>query len=282
MRTLIVGGRSSLARALRPKLAGFSEVLTAGRTGCDLVLDLASGNAELDLPAGIDVVINTACHFGGKSGDAIRQAVAVNVRAPLALSDACLRASVKQFVHVSSIFALLDSSSPFFGVYALTKRQGDELLQLHCAAAGLPLAIVRPSQFYGAGAATRRHQPFFTALIDKAERGENIELFGSHDARRNFIHVDDVAEAVCGVVEQRVTGVYACQYPTDIGYAEIAREAIRSFGSASMVRFRPDKPNALDNTLPIDGAVFERIGFRPRISMAQGMVKEAHLRKGGA
>ena len=282
MRTLIVGGRSSLAQALGPKLAGFSEVLTAGRVGCDRVLDLNSDGLELDLPAGVDVVVNTASHFGGNSGDAIRQAVEVNVRAPLALSDACLRAGVKHLVHVSSIFALLDSGSPFFNVYALTKRQGDELLQSHCAAVGLPLAIVRPSQFYGAGAATRRHQPFFTALIDKAERGEDIELFGSHDARRNFIHVEDVAEAVYRVVEHGVTGVYACQYPADIGYAEIAREAIRSFGSASVVRFRPDKPDILDNTLPIDGTALERIGFRPQISMAQGMVREALHRRGGA
>jgi len=76
--------------------------------------------------------------------------------------------------------------------------------------------------------------------------------------------------------------VYACQYPTDIGYAEIAREAIHSFGSASVVRFRPDKPDTLDNTLPIDGTALERIGFRPQISMAQGMAREVLLRKGSA
>ena len=40
MKILLSGGHSSLAQVLRPVLELFAEVLTAGRSGCDVELDL--------------------------------------------------------------------------------------------------------------------------------------------------------------------------------------------------------------------------------------------------
>ena len=67
MRILIIGGTSSLAFALMPVLSEFAEVITAGRTGCDVYFDLSDSVEEMVLPKDIDVVINTASSFGGKS-----------------------------------------------------------------------------------------------------------------------------------------------------------------------------------------------------------------------
>jgi dTDP-4-dehydrorhamnose reductase len=85
MRILIVGGTSSLAKALMPVLSEFADVVTAGRSGCYMHLDLSDPMKEIIIPDGVDVVINTAAHFGGDDYDQIYQAEFVNVLGMLKL-----------------------------------------------------------------------------------------------------------------------------------------------------------------------------------------------------
>jgi nucleoside-diphosphate-sugar epimerase len=279
MKILIVGGNSSLAQVLKPILTQFAEVLTAGRTNCDIRLDLSDPALEIFLPDGVDVVINTAAHFGGRDADALRMSESVNVLGVLRLCQACTRLQVKQLVLVSSIFSMLDINSIFFSGYSLSKRHSEEVAQLYSKTLGLPVTIVRPSQFYGTGAAARKHQPFFTSMIDKAACGEDINLFGSRDALRNFIHVQDVAQVISLMIQRGVLGTYDCQYPDDVHYSEIAAAAIRAFNSRSRINFIKEQPDVPDNVFPIDDSLFRLINYYPQISIEEGMEQEAAARK---
>jgi len=279
MRVLIVGGSSSLCRALMPVVAEFAEVITAGRRDCDIRLDLDAPD-RIDLPKDLDVVINTAASFGGTGSDDMVTAESVNALGVLRLCDTCARARTRHLVLISSIFAGLDQSSPFYSIYALSKRHGDELAQLFCANAGLPLTILRPSQFYGNDdAAQRKHQPFLSSIIDKAEADEDIPIYGTRDPLRNFIHVEDVAGIIAAVIRRRVEGLYACMHPRNVSYSEVAGAAVAAFGSRSVVKFLPDKPDVPDNVFEIDDSLYRRICYLPQISIASGMRKVAAQRK---
>jgi len=279
MKILLVGGHSSLAHALQPVLASFAEVLTAGRNGCDVELDLSWPTERFNLPDGLDAVIHLAAHFGGQSFEAMLAAEEVNVLGSLKLAHACTRADVGYLVQVSSIFAELDKNSPFFNSYALSKRHAEELTSLYCDTAGLPLAVLRPAQLYGEGEHFRRHQPFLYALMDRAQRGENIVLYGSNDAQRNFIHVDDVAEVIARMVQRRIQGRYACASLSNVSFSEMAAAAVAAFNSASMIRFDTSKPDIPNNIFPFDDALYRLIDYFPRISLTQGLEREAARRR---
>ena len=98
MRILIVGGASSLAQALKPVLSEFAEVITAGRAGCDVHLDLSDPLEKIELPKDIDVVINAAASFGGKSFEEMLHTESVNVLGVLKLCQSCTKAQIKQLV----------------------------------------------------------------------------------------------------------------------------------------------------------------------------------------
>lgn len=276
MKVLLVGGNSSLARSLRPALGGFAEVVTAGRNGCDLPLDLAGA---LQIPGGFDAVVNTAAHLGGPTPAALAAAVETNVLGLLRLGQACAAAGVGHLVQVSSIFATLPASSPFHNAYALTKRQGDEALQFQARMLRLPLTILRPAQFYGVGESYRRNQPFLYTLMDKAQAGQDIELWGQRDALRNFIHVQDVADMIARVVSTRTLGVFSCCHPQDLHFSQIAQAAVDAFGSRSTIRFLPEKPDTADNIFPFDDALYRALGHTPQISIDRGMQMEASHRR---
>jgi nucleoside-diphosphate-sugar epimerase len=280
MRILIVGGSSSVARALQPVLSAFAEVLTAGRKNCDVPLDLSWQDERFRLPEGIDAVVHLAAHFGGKDFDAMCAAGQVNVLGSLKMCHACTRAGVGHLVLISSIFAGLTEESPFYGIYALSKRHAEEVARLYSSGFNLPLTILRLAQIYGVGESFRKHQPFLYGIIDKAENNEEIVFYGSHDAQRNLIHAEDVAEIIARVVQQRIEGSYACPNPANVRYSEIAQAAISAFGSASTVRFAQDKPDIADNAFPPDDRLYRRIGFFPRVHLEVGIAKEAARRKG--
>ncbi len=279
MKILLAGGHSSLAKVLRPVLASFAEVLTAGRSGCDVTLDLAWPAERFELPAGLDAVIHLAAHFGGQDFDTMLAAEDVNVLGALKLAHACTCAGVGQLVQVSSIFAGLDEDSPFYNSYALSKRHAEELTRLYCRSAGLPLAILRPAQLYGEGESFRRHQPFLFTLLDLAQRGEDIVLYGSNDARRNFIHVEDVAEVFSRVVQHRIEGRYDCASLLNVRFSEIAAAAVAAFGSASAIHFDATKPDIPDNAFAADDSLYRLIDYFPCISLAQGLAREAARRR---
>lgn len=165
--------------------------------------------------------------------------------AVLRLRKVCSQALVGHFVHVSTVFAgVFSESSPFFGRYALSKRHGTVLAKLYSRAFGL--------------------------------------LWGKNDARRNLIHVDDVAEVIARVVSQRVIGQFSCIAPANMRYLEILEMAISAFGGAGRVVFESGRPDIHDNGFEFHEDLYQRIGYLPRISLCEGFAREAARRKAAA
>ena len=150
---------------------------------------------------------------------------------------------------------------------------------MYCRSVGLPLAILRLAQIYGDGESFRRHQPFLYSLIDSAQRGEDIKLYGSNDALRNFIHIDDILEIIYRVVQQRIQGLYECASLSNQRFSEIAAAAVAAFGSRSAIYFDEGKPDIPDNAFAQNDALYHQIGYFPKISLAQGFAREAARRK---
>jgi nucleoside-diphosphate-sugar epimerase len=273
---LIIGANSALAKDAVPILRRNNTIITAGRKDCDVYCDLGG---PITIPAGVDTIINFAASFGGTADDEIEGAVHTNVLGVLRLCEAAHTAGVKQIVHISSIFALVDETSPSYSIYAITKRHGDELAQYYCQLNNILLTILRPSRIYGDSNAFARHQPFLYHIADKAQAGEDIAIYGTNDAARNYIHSVDLAEVMTRVIARRVAGVYACTYPTNATYSQIAHAAQRVFGQEGQVSFAKDKPDIPSDTFSLDQSVYEKIDYQPRISIETGMERIKHYRE---
>jgi len=278
MRILIVGGTSSLAQALKPVLSEFAEVVTAGRTGCDVHLDLSDPVEKIEFPTGIDIVINTAAHFGGTDFEDMYKAEEVNVLGALKLCQACLTAKVQQLVHISSTSAYLGKTSKYYGIYALSKLQSDEVVQLFCSSHNLSYTILRPSQLYGNEDSFRKHQPFLYAAIDKALRNDDVTIYGAHDALRNYIHIDDFTKLISLVITKRIEGLFPCTNAIDISLSQISNAVINAFRSTGRVIFLKDMEDTPDNVFPYHDSLYKLIKYSPQVSIEDGVKKIAAYR----
>jgi nucleoside-diphosphate-sugar epimerase len=271
VKVLLAGSSSVIAAAIARRIGGFAEVRTAGRSGADYMLDLAQPASLPSIPERFDLVINCAADFGGPSdADALRAEV-VNGAGALAVSALAHRTGAKRVLLVSSVSATYRPGDPHYGVYALSKRHGEEAAAFFCAANDLALTILRPTQVYDAEGACRRHQKLLYAIADQAESGEGVRLHGTHDARRNYLFLDDLAE-ICGrVIHGSVAGTFAVAHPRDVRLGEVAAAAIDAFGKRGRVSFLPGHPDIPDLPASGDLPLYDLIGYRPAVDIGEGM-----------
>ncbi len=117
----------------------------------------------------------------------------------------------RKFIYISSA-AVFDQSNAAIlreedaaggaGLYGAAKLAGEGLVRRYGRLFDLPVAVVRPTSLYGPGERPRPSRPTTTAiyqLVDAAQRGEPVHIKG-HDARGDWLYVNDAADAICRLV----------------------------------------------------------------------------------
>lgn len=277
-RILITGSTSTVARAIGGLLSQQHSVSYAGRREADYPLDLASVDTEVFAQARFDVVIHAAADFGGEGGEALLRAETVNALGALQVCRIAKAVHAQHMVQISSASAHYSAGEPYYNAYALSKRHGDELAQLYCAQEGLPLSILRPTQIYDAAGHCRGHQGLFYTMLDKAEQGEDITLYGSNDALRDYLFLEDFCAIIARVIAQGVTGTYDCPGNAAQPLSAIAHTALRVFGKGGDVRFLADKPDIPDIPLSPSTTLYNIIGYHPATDLAVGVQRIKTIR----
>jgi nucleoside-diphosphate-sugar epimerase len=154
--------------------------------------------------AGVDTVF----HLAGMMGVWLPLAAyrAVNVDGTKNMCRAALRAGVRRLVHISSwtVYGMAlgrparedFSLAPFPEPYALTKAEGDNVVQRLIAQEHLPATIVRPGTFFGPG--DRLH---FGRMADRLRNGKGI-VVGSGRNALPFVYVTDVVQGLLAAGNQ--------------------------------------------------------------------------------
>src|SRR5262245_43305768 len=161
--------------------------------------------------------------------------------------------------------------------YAVAKIAGIKLCQAYRKQYGCNFISAMPTNLYGINDnfdLTSSH--VLPALIRKfheaKQRGERaVPVWGSGRPRREFLHVDDLADA-CVFLMDRYDDVDHVNVGTgeDLSIRELA-ETVRDvvYPEATLV-FDPDKPDGMPRKL-LDVSRLHTLGWRHRISLREGL-----------
>lgn len=271
MKILIIGGTSALAVSLIKTLEKEHTIITAGRKNCDIYFNLNEDIDACSFPKDIDIVLHIAASFGGQTYLEFKDAISVNVIGTLRVSQLTKELNVKHLILISSMYVCLSVCSPYYTQYALTKKQSEEVALLFAKENNLNLTILRPTQIYGNDISFAKNQPFFYHMLEKAKKGENITIYGNHDALRNYIYEDDLNEIIKRVIEKKVIGVFYCGTMIDVSYSEIAKSAQLIYGNGGEVVFLRDKENIPDNVFDKDNTLYEKINYYPNTNITKSI-----------
>ena len=160
----------------------------------------------------------------------------------------------------------LRPSSP----YSAAKAAGEHLVAAYHETHGLDTVITRGANTYGPRQYPEKLIPLF---ITNALDDEPLPLYGDGLQRRDWLHVDDHADAVAAVLDGGASGA-AYNIPGD-GVERPNRAVTAAILDAlgkpwSLVRRVPDRPGH-DRRYALDGARLHALGWRPAVAFGAGL-----------
>jgi GDP-L-fucose synthase len=309
-RIYVAGHRGLVGAAILRKLQGEGYGNTLTRTSADL--DLTDAGAVKDFFASEkpEYVFLAAAKVGGilandtYPADFIRDNLAIQLN----VVDAAYRHGAKKLLLLGSSciyprlapqpmkeeHLLTGELEPTNEPYAIAKIAGIKLCQSYNRQYGTDYVSVMPTNLYGPGDNfDLKNSHVLPALIRKFHEAkerdeESVEVWGTGTPRREFLHVDDLADACVYLVR-----TYSGDEPVNIGVGEdvsigelagIVREVI---GYKGNIVYDTSKPDGTPRKL-LDVSRLESLGWRASTPLRDGIeqtykwfLKTSSVRTGG-
>ena len=246
--------------------------------------DIRDPKLVAEIVQGVDVIVNAAAesHVEKSIADGASEFVTTNVEGTQILLDAIRRTPVERFILISSseVYgtaerAPMDEEHPLNprSPYAATKAGADRLAYSYFVTYGLPIVIVRPFNNYG----PRQHpEKVIPRFVTQALQGLPLTIHGDGHASRDWLYVDDDAEAIeaiiaadLGVVAGEVLNVAT---GVDIAVAEIADLVLDCLGKPRDLKVHvEERPGQVDRHIGSTEKAQRLAGWRARTSFADGL-----------
>ena len=234
-RVVVLGAGGFVGGATTNLLKGAGvPVLALGRSEVDLLSD-GAGPALASMLAPDDSLVVVSARAPCKNTVMLRE----NIAMMETVCTAIARQPVAHVVYISSDAVYGDEPVPLteespaapgsiHGVMHLAR----ELMLRECVNA--PLAILRPTLIYGAEDPHNGYGP--NRFRRQATAGENIDLFGEGEERRDHVLIDDVAELVVGVLRHLSVGELNLATGHVASFRDIAETIVSLYRSNVTVR----------------------------------------------
>ncbi len=246
--------------------------------------DIRDVDLVADLVAGVDVIVNAAAesHVEKSIEEGASEFVTTNVEGTQILLDAIRRKPVERFILISSseVYGTaetdpMDERHPLEprSPYAATKAGGDRLAYSYFVTYDLPIVIVRPFNNYG----PRQHpEKVVPRFITQALAGLPLTIHGDGHASRDWLYVDDHAEAIEALIETPIDvlagEVVNVATGIDISVAEIADLVLEAVGSTGSTKEHlPERLGQVDRHIGSTEKMMELTGWRARTAFAEGL-----------
>jgi GDP-L-fucose synthase len=161
--------------------------------------------------------------------------------------------------------------------YAIAKIAGLKMCQAYRRQYGFNAISAMPTNLYGPGDNfSLKSSHVLPALLRKVHEAKEagaaaVEVWGTGKPRREFLHVDDLADA-CVYLMQNYDGDgwVNVGWGRDETIAELADTIRRVVGFAGELRFDPSKPDGTPRKL-LDTSRLTALGWSPKIDLEAGI-----------
>jgi len=188
---------------------------------------------------------------------------------------------IKRFLQVSTdeVYGALTLTDPPFtedsslnpnSPYAATKASADLLVRAYHRSYGVPALVTRCGNNYGPFQFPEKFLPLF---ITNALEGRNLPVYGDGKQIRDWIYVEDHANAIARVLEGGEPGeVYNIGAEGERTNLEMAEAILRALGRPlSLITYVQDRPGH-DRRYGINAAKIQRVlGWSPAVSLDDGL-----------
>ena len=280
---------SAVVRSL--KSHGFGNLIVRSREELDLTEQSAVRKFFED--ARPEAVIMAAARVGGIHANNSHPAgfLRDNLLIQDNVIDAAYRSGVSKFVFLGSSciypklapqpikeeYLLTGPLEPTNEWYAIAKIAGLKMCQAYRREFGFNAISLMPTNLYGPGdnfdLQSSHVLPALIRKFHEAKRrnDKSVEIWGTGTPRREFLHVDDLADAVLYLLQNYdAEPILNIGWGEDLTIRELAETIMSAIGYSGALTFDHSKPDGTPRKL-LDVSRLHGLGWRPRISLQSGI-----------
>lgn len=292
-RIWVAGHRGMVGSAIVRRLAKENpqEILTASRQDLDLC-DSSAVRAWIqeNIP---DAIFLAAAKVGGIyandtypadflyenmmiAANIINAAHSFNIEKLIFLGSSCIypKFAEQPIVESSLLTGELEPTNEW---YAIAKIAGIKLCQAYRRQYGRDFISAMPTNLYGPGDNYHpQNSHVIPALLRKAhiaknEGAKSLEIWGSGTAMREFLHVDDCADAVVFLMKNYSDYEHVnVGSGVDMTIADLAQKVMNTVGFSGNLTKDASKPDGTPRKL-MSAAKIKALGWTPKISIDEGL-----------
>lgn len=291
MTVLVAGGTGLVGSAIVRHLEARGETVLSVNSK---VVDLLDRKATFDyvLSHKPDVIIDAAARVGGIGANNAYPVdfLSLNVQIQTNLMDAAHAARTPNFLFLgSSCIYPRDCAQPIKeeylltgpleatnSAYAVAKIAGIELIKSYRKQYGYKWISAMPTNLYGPNDNfDLETSHVFPALIRKfseaVKNGTSVQLWGTGSPKREFLHVDDLAQAVVVLLEKYDNDEHInVGTGEDVTIKELAETIASAAGYVGQLEWDSTKPNGTPRKV-MDVSRIKSLGWAPQISLVDGV-----------
>lgn len=289
----IAGHRGMVGSAVWRALTAQGYTNIIGKTSKDLDLRSQEAVAQFMALEQPDVIIDAAAKVGGilANSQYNYEFLLENMQIQNNLIDAAHKNHIEKFVFLGSsciypklapqplkeAYLLTDALEPTNEGYAIAKISGVKLCQFIRKQFNKDFVSLMPTNLYGpfdnfdlksSHVLPAMIRKFHEAKLDKHAP---VTLWGSGTPMREFLHVDDLAQAVVFAVENTLPEhLYNVGIGTDITIKQLALSIQSIVGHTGHIVWDDTKPDGTPRKL-MDSSKMQQLGWKPHIGLEAGI-----------
>jgi GDP-L-fucose synthase len=280
---------SAIWRALEEK--GFKNLV--GKTSQELDLRNQEQVNQFFTTEKPEIVIDAAARVGGilANKDYPYNFLMENLQIQNNLINASLKQEVQKFIFLGSSciypklapqplkedYLLTDTLEPTNEWYAIAKITGVKACQAIRQQYGKDYVSLMPTNLYGEqdnfDLKTSHVLPAMIRKFHEAKFNAHapVELWGTGSPKREFLHVDDLAQAVCYALENPLEEhLYNVGTGTDLSIKDLAEKIQKIVGHQGEIQWDSSKPDGTPRKL-LDVSKLHQQGWHHQINLDEGI-----------
>jgi len=210
-------------------------------------------------------------------------AVKTNVQGTLNLLEIARRFDIGKFVYASSVAVYgepielpIDSDHPTrsANLYGLTKLMGEQLALQYFEDYGIQVISLRYFNVYGPRMRGGQYAGVIHKFITKMLRSESPTIFGDGSQTRDFVYVEDVAEANVKALFSKITGVFNIGTGVETSIIDLYKTIAELVEVKDLKAiYKPPRKGDIKRSLAKINRAKERLGWSPKTSLRNGLMK---------
>jgi UDP-glucose 4-epimerase len=157
--------------------------------------------------------------------------------------------------------------------YGASKLAGEAFVSTQARSEGLAHAVLRLGNVYGPRQNAHGEAGVVAIFSDRLLSGEIPIAYGYGKPTRDYVHVTDVARAFLLAADSERAGTFNIGWGKEVTVLELLDALQRAAGTSIEPKLEPLRPGELDRSAIDSSAAAEALGWRPEISLEDGVAE---------